>query len=31
MAAGEGHSPEVRRGAQYLLRTQQVDGLWKDD
>jgi squalene-hopene/tetraprenyl-beta-curcumene cyclase len=31
MAAGEGDSPEVRRGAQYLLRTQQADGLWEDD
>jgi squalene-hopene/tetraprenyl-beta-curcumene cyclase len=31
MAAGEGDSPELRRGAQYLLRTQQADGLWKDD
>ncbi len=30
MAAGEGDSPEVRRGAQYLLRTQQADGLWND-
>jgi squalene-hopene/tetraprenyl-beta-curcumene cyclase len=31
MAAGEVDSPEVLRGAQYLLRTQQADGLWKDD
>jgi squalene-hopene/tetraprenyl-beta-curcumene cyclase len=31
MAAGEVASPEVRRGAEYLLRTQQADGLWKDD
>jgi squalene-hopene/tetraprenyl-beta-curcumene cyclase len=31
MAAGEGDSPELRRGAQYLLHTQQADGLWKDD
>lgn len=30
MAAGEGDSPEVRRGAAYLLRTQQPDGLWND-
>jgi squalene-hopene/tetraprenyl-beta-curcumene cyclase len=30
MAAGEGDSPEVRRGAEYLLRTQQPDGLWND-
>jgi squalene-hopene/tetraprenyl-beta-curcumene cyclase len=31
MAAGEAHSPEVRRGAEYLLRTQCSDGLWDDD
>jgi squalene-hopene/tetraprenyl-beta-curcumene cyclase len=31
MAAGEGDSPELRRGAQYLLRTQQAEGLWEDD
>jgi squalene-hopene/tetraprenyl-beta-curcumene cyclase len=31
MAAGEGDSPELRQGAQYLLRTQQANGLWKDD
>jgi squalene-hopene/tetraprenyl-beta-curcumene cyclase len=31
MAAGEVVSPEVRRGAEYLLRTQQADGLWNDD
>ncbi|UCG11233.1 MAG: squalene--hopene cyclase [Deltaproteobacteria bacterium] len=31
MAAGEAGSPEVRRGADYLLRTQRYDGLWKDD
>jgi squalene-hopene/tetraprenyl-beta-curcumene cyclase len=30
MAAGEVDSPEVARGAQYLLRTQQPDGLWSD-
>lgn len=30
MAAGEGDSPEVRRGAEYLLRTQQPSGLWND-
>jgi squalene-hopene/tetraprenyl-beta-curcumene cyclase len=30
MAAGEGDSLEVRRGAQYLLRTQQAGGLWND-
>jgi squalene-hopene/tetraprenyl-beta-curcumene cyclase len=31
MAAGEVDSPEMFRGAQYLLRTQQADGLWEDD
>ena len=31
MAAGEFNSPEVRRGAEYLVRTQQMDGLWKED
>jgi squalene-hopene/tetraprenyl-beta-curcumene cyclase len=30
IAAGEARSPEVRRGAQYLLRTQQSDGVWHD-
>ncbi len=30
MAAGQGHAPEVRRGAEYLLRTQGTDGLWHD-
>ncbi|MFQ5935376.1 MAG: squalene--hopene cyclase, partial [Acidiferrobacterales bacterium] len=30
MTAGEADSPEVQRGAEYLLRTQQPDGLWKD-
>ena len=30
LAAGEAHSPEVRRGVEYLLRTQRNDGLWKD-
>ena len=30
MAAGEGDSLEVRRGVDYLLRTQQPDGLWGD-
>jgi len=30
MVAGEVNSPEVRRGAEYLIRTQQADGLWKD-
>ena len=31
IAAGQSDSPEVLRGVQYLLRTQQPDGLWKDD
>jgi len=30
MAAGEVDSPEVARGAEYLLRTQHGDGLWSD-
>ncbi len=31
MSAGQVDSPEVRRGAEYLIRKQQSDGLWKDD
>jgi squalene-hopene/tetraprenyl-beta-curcumene cyclase len=31
MAAGEADSPEVRRGAELLMRTQKEDGLWKDE
>jgi len=31
MSAGRGDSEEVRRGAQFLLRTQGADGLWRDD
>lgn len=31
MAAGEVDSLEVRLGAEYLIRTQQADGLWNDD
>ncbi len=31
MAAGEADSHEVLRGVQYLLRTQQANGLWRDD
>ena len=31
MAAGEVDSPEVRRGVEYLMRSQQGDGLWKDE
>ncbi|HSS47100.1 MAG TPA: squalene--hopene cyclase [Burkholderiales bacterium] len=30
MAAGEADAPEVARGAEYLLRTQQANGLWND-
>lgn len=30
MAAGEVHAPEVRKGIEYLLRMQAVDGLWSD-
>jgi squalene-hopene/tetraprenyl-beta-curcumene cyclase len=29
--AGQGNSPEVRRGVQYLLETQKPDGSWHDD
>jgi len=31
LAADEGGSSEVRRGAEYLLNTQRLDGLWDDD
>ncbi len=31
MAAGEAYSPEVRRGAEFLLRIQREDGVWKDE
>ena len=30
MAAGEAQSDVVRRGVEYLLRTQQAQGLWSD-
>ena len=30
LAAGEVESDAVRRGVEYLLRTQQADGLWSD-
>jgi squalene-hopene/tetraprenyl-beta-curcumene cyclase len=29
-AAGEAQSDAVRRGAEFLMRTQQADGLWSD-
>ncbi len=28
--AGQGNSPEVRRGAQFLMNTQKPDGAWED-
>ncbi len=31
MAGGQEDSEELRRAARFLLRTQGVDGLWKDD
>ncbi len=31
IAAGEVESPEVRRGVEYLIRTQHADGLWNDE
>ena len=31
MAAGEGDSPEVQHGIDWLLRTRQASGLWCDD
>ncbi|MFQ5874910.1 MAG: squalene--hopene cyclase [Dehalococcoidia bacterium] len=31
LAGGEVESPEVRRGAEYLLCSQRQDGLWKDE
>lgn len=31
MAAGQADSEEVRRGARFLTRTQQADGLWEDE
>ncbi|MBF6650936.1 squalene--hopene cyclase [Methylobacter sp. BlB1] len=30
MAAGETHSPEVKAGIDFLLRSQQADGVWND-
>ena len=30
LAAGEVEAEAVRRGVEYLLRTQQADGLWSD-
>lgn len=31
MAVGEIESPEVQRGIEYLVHTQQSDGLWEDE
>jgi squalene-hopene/tetraprenyl-beta-curcumene cyclase len=31
MSAGEVDSLEVRKGAEYLIRTQEADGFWNDD
>jgi len=31
IAAGEGGSSAVRRGAEYLLNSQRLDGFWDDD
>jgi squalene-hopene/tetraprenyl-beta-curcumene cyclase len=31
MAAGEGCSAEVKSGIDFILRTQQADGVWNDD
>jgi squalene-hopene/tetraprenyl-beta-curcumene cyclase len=30
LAAGEARSDAARRGAEFLIRTQQADGLWRD-
>jgi squalene-hopene/tetraprenyl-beta-curcumene cyclase len=30
MAAGEAHSPEVKAGIDFILHTQQADGVWND-
>jgi squalene-hopene/tetraprenyl-beta-curcumene cyclase len=30
LAAGEAHSDAARHGAEFLMRTQQADGLWSD-
>ena len=31
MAAGEAHSPEVRHGVEFLIRSHREDGLWQDE
>jgi squalene-hopene/tetraprenyl-beta-curcumene cyclase len=31
MAAGEAHSKEVKAGIDFILRTQQADGVWNDE
>ena len=30
IAAGESHSPEVKAGIDFILRSQQADGVWND-
>jgi squalene-hopene/tetraprenyl-beta-curcumene cyclase len=30
MAAGQAHCPEVKAGIDFILRTQQADGVWND-
>jgi squalene-hopene/tetraprenyl-beta-curcumene cyclase len=30
MAAGEAYTPEVRRGVEFMLRSQREDGMWQD-
>lgn len=31
LAAGEGHTPQVRAGVEYLLTTQHEDGTWREE
>ena len=31
MATGDFSSPSVRRGVEFLIKTQEEDGSWKDD
>jgi squalene-hopene/tetraprenyl-beta-curcumene cyclase len=30
LAAGEAHSPEVKAGVEYLVRTQRQNGVWEE-